>query len=270
MNKDLLNFIINNFDKVENYTEFFPIIISESERLDNERLLKLQKEGSYTFKDNEWENYTKRLDIIELIKDAINSDNPQIIYPQELFLSDLIDLRDELPKDTQLVTFFKIFDESSKDYLPTSITIFARDNILINSKNTIRVSLDEFREMVFEAKLIAKDDNSGLAYDEICVPFPSGKLVEDGKVFTERRYYIKELEYLKEVEDRINVLEDKKNTLDRLEEAYNEYINEPNEKNKLRLMIAYQIVPQHRRAGHWHPLDPNEKEIREIIFGDLI
>jgi len=80
MNLELIQNVITNIEKGDNYLNYFSVISDEINKI-------IIKESSSDFL-----NQSKEMDIWEKISNAEISENPEQTYPKQIFLNDLKEL----------------------------------------------------------------------------------------------------------------------------------------------------------------------------------
>lgn len=85
---------------------------------------------------------------------------------------------------------------------------------------------------------------------------------------TEVHSFVREEEFVKEVADEIERLNDRPTTIDRCRVAYTQYNADPSEETWLALKKAYEAIPEHNRDRVLGDMDVKDIPIRMIIYGE--
>lgn len=80
--------------------------------------------------------------------------------------------------------------------------------------------------------------------------------------------FVREEEFVKEVADEIERLNDRPTTIDRCRVAYTQYNADPSEETRLALKEAYEAIPEHNRDRVLGDMDVKDIPIRMIIYGE--
>jgi hypothetical protein len=80
--------------------------------------------------------------------------------------------------------------------------------------------------------------------------------------------WVKEVEFIKEVQDEIDALNNRPTTSDRCREAYARFNENQSEANRVILRQAYEAIPEHNRQYVLHDMDVKDIPVRMIIYGE--
>jgi len=77
--------------------------------------------------------------------------------------------------------------------------------------------------------------------------------------------YIDEDEFVKEVKDTINQLQNQPTSSDRCNAAFQDYLKEPTDKNREKLRIEYESIPEHLKRYVLGDMDNKDHAIKSIL-----
>ena len=274
LNKDVLRIILKQVDRVEDLGLLFSIYEDEVVRVellnDNVEKSGVVVPNTYYVNSNPCFELCKREEILRRIKEFKNKNDTgfgSLIYPKELFRNDIQELVIGLNNDYVTYDGFNLIYEEYKDFNLCELKIFSRDRIEIVSKTRFSVNFDELKEHVFNGKLISKS-MSGLNSVEI-TNFNEIKDTINKKFITfyrDKVHFVQELENLKEIDEIISTKFEGKATLrEKCLKAYDDYINNPTNINKHKLLIAYESIPYHNRR-YLFEMGVDDEPIKEILY----
>lgn len=271
LNKDVLRIILKQVDRVEDLSLLFSIYEDEvaKVKLVNDSLEKSEVVVPNTcyVNSNPWFELCKREQILRRIKEFKNINDMgfgNLIYPKELFRNDIQELVIGLNNDYVTYDGFNLIYEEYKNFNLCELKIFSRDRIEIVSKTRFSSSFDELKEHVFNGKLISKN-MSGLNSVEI-TNFKDTNNTKFIAFCRDKVHFVQELENLKEIEEIISTKFEGKATLrEKCLKAYDDYINNPTNINKHKLLIAYESIPYHNRR-YLFEMGVDDEPIKEILY----